>query len=224
MQKKPDYIIETPWDAKVFGIDTYEIRSLSQETLEEAIKLRGHFTVKVDPRSSKKILSDYGFYYCDTLVEPYCNGAGFVYSEHKTASVSRSVDIDELLTISEGAFYGRFHRDFNVDRRLADLRYDMWLREHYDKGDVFGLIFDNKLAGFFAFSGNRITLHALSEKYRGKGLAKYLWSAACKELFGMGHRELVSSISTFNTPAVNLYSSLGFKFRSPVDVYHRLVT
>ena len=224
MKKNLEHIVKTPWDSKVFGIDTYEIRTLSKEAMEQAIKLRGHFTVKVDPSSSKKLLHDYGFYYCDTLIEPYCTPDRFTPFKHKKASVSRSAAIDDLIAISHGAFYGRFHRDFNIDKKLADLRYDAWLKELYNRGGVFGLIFDNELAGFLGFSENRICLHAMDKKYRNKKLAKYLWTLACRELFNGGHEEIKSSISTFNAAALNLYSSLGFRFRGPLDVYHRFVT
>jgi hypothetical protein len=32
-----------------------------------------------------------------------------------------------------------------------------------------------------------------------------------------------SSISFVNIAVINLYSSLGFRFRKPVDIYHRVV-
>jgi len=185
--------------------------------------MRGHFTIKVDPSSSKGILHEYGFYYCDTLIKPFCDEKQFIFFENKKAALAVDVAIDELVTVSHGAFNGRFHRDFNIRKELADLRYDNWLRELYDKKGVFGLMYDNELAGFFAFSGERICLHALGKQYRGKGLAKYLWSVACRELFNRGHGELISSVSSFNAPALNLYASLGFKFREPLDVYHRFV-
>jgi ribosomal protein S18 acetylase RimI-like enzyme len=78
------------------------------------------------------------------------------------------------------------------------------------------------VAGFFAFSRNKILLHALSESFRGKGLAKYFWSAACEKLFSQGFSELISSISASNLAVLNLYASLGFRFRKPLDVYHWL--
>lgn len=191
--------------------------------MKKALKLKGHFTVRVDPLSSKKFLHEYGFYYCDTLIEPYCRQSDFKYCKHDDVKLSRSANIEDLVAISHGAFYGRFHRDFNIDKRLADLRYDTWLRQLYDAGNVFSIMFDNVVAAFFGYSANKIVLHAMAKKYRGKGLAKYLWSAACKELFAMGHGEIASSISISNIPAVNLYRSLGFKFRNPLDVYHRFI-
>jgi len=222
MKKNPKHIIETPWDSKVFGINTFEIKTPSKEAMEEAAKLRGHFTIKIDPHFSKKFLRDYGFYYCDTLIEPYCTSETFVYSEHKKASISRDISIDALVNISHGAFCGRFHRDFNIDKKLADLRYDTWLKELYNAGGVYGLLFSDKLIGFFSFSENKIHLGALDKKYCGKGLAKCTWGLACKELF-KGHKKITSSVSAYNVSIINLFISLGFRFRNPIDVYHKLV-
>jgi len=220
--KASEPIIETPWDSRAFGIKTYEITSLSESVLKEIQCLQGHFTVRVDPLSSKRILHDYGFYYCDTLIEPYCTPEKFIAFNDPASYVSRSVVLDDLLAVSHGAFiHGRFHRDFNINRDLADLRYDLWLKDLYNSGDVLGLMYQDEIAGFFGLAANKIVLHAVGGKYRGKGLAKYLWSAACGEMFHSGYGEIRSSVSASNVVVLNVYSSLGFRFRNSLDVYHR---
>jgi ribosomal protein S18 acetylase RimI-like enzyme len=215
--------MRTPWDSRALGMDTYEILALSKDALEEMASLTGHFTLRVDPQFPRKIIYSESFYYCDTLVEPYCESSHFIHFKNEKASLSGNIPLENLLAISHGAFYGRFHRDFNIPKRLADLRYDMWLQDLYSKGSIFGLMFENDLAGFLGFSGNKMCLHAVHKKYRGHGLAKYLWGAACTELYKRGQKELISSISVSNLPALNLYSSLGFRFRKSLDVYHKLI-
>lgn len=219
--KVDDYIDLIPWDKKVFGIDTYEIRHISEQILDQIKKIHGHFSVKVSPLFPKKILHDYGFYYCDSLIEPYCIRKWFIFHEHKKISISKNVTIESLTDFSRYRFtYDRFHRDFNLEKALADLRYENWLRELYKSGKCFGLLYNGEVAGFFAFDSNKIVLHALEEQYKGQGMAKYFWSVACRELFISGNSELTSSISSTNLPVLNLYISLGFKFRNPCDVYH----
>jgi len=220
------FLVKTPWDARAFNIDTFEILDSSEEALSSVVNagIPGHYTLRVDPLSSKKILHRYGFYYCDTLVEPYCRIEDFVDSKHEGICLSTSLSIGELISISQDAFlYGRFHRDFNIDNSLANLRYDLWLRDLHREQNVFGLMYYRQLVGFFGFSTNKIVLHALDKGYKGKGLAKYFWSAACRELFSSGYSELASSISSANIPALNLYASLGFKFRNPKDIYHLII-
>jgi L-amino acid N-acyltransferase YncA len=217
-----EYLIETPWDAKVFGFPTFEVRNFSEEALDGIKDMKGHFTLKVDPLSPKKILHDHGFYYCDTLIEPNCTPDRLIPFEDEAVEICRSADIQYLIDLFHGAFvHGRFHRDFNIPRERADLRYDNWLKDLHGSGNVLGLMYRSELAGFFGLAGNRVVLHAVSEKYRRRGVAKYLWSAACREMFTQGHNEIVSSISVSNMPALNLYASLGFRFRNPCDVYHR---
>ena len=221
--KTTEQIKETPWDAKVFGMKTYEITSLSEDVIEEIQKLQGHFTVRVDPLSSKKILHDNGFYYCDTLIEPFCTPDRFVAHDDPSVSVSRTVAEKDLMEIAHGVFvHGRFHRDFQMRRELADLRYDVWLKQLHASGNVMGLMYERELAGFFGLDESKIVLHAVGDKYRGKGLTKYLWSAGCKDLFQSGHEEISSSISAANAAILNVYASLGFRFKNPLDIYHRL--
>ncbi len=225
------YIIPTPWDTQTFGIQTFEITvpptdDFFNQVLNKVISSHesGHYTVKIDSVRSKKILHQYGFYYCDTLLEPYCQ-LGQLKTHHKKGiSLSQSVSLTALTKICHGAFiYGRFHRDFNLDPDKSDIRYDLWLKQLYEAGSVFGLMYDDELAGFWGFSHYKIVLHALDEKYRRKGMAKYFWSLACQELFEQGYSEITSSISAANVAVLNLYVSLGFKFRNSLDVYHLLL-
>jgi GNAT superfamily N-acetyltransferase len=214
-------IVRTPWDAELFGFDTYELTRLSEDLLDQTVALPGHFTIKVDPLASKKLLHEYGFYYCDTLIEPYCRLEWFIYSSHDKIGLAQRVSLEELAPIVPGAFRnGRFHRDFYIEQRLADARYAKWLQALHDAGNCLGLMYENRTAGFFCFDRQRIVLHALDERYRGRGLSRYFWSAACRELFNREHAELVSSISASNMAALNLYGSLGFRFRNARDVYH----
>jgi ribosomal protein S18 acetylase RimI-like enzyme len=223
-------VITTPWDSRVFGINTFEIVYTSdislKETLEKIFQENrlGHYTVKINPLNNKKILHEFGFYYCDTLIEPYCSSENLVTYQKPGINISDLVDIEQLSNGVYGTFsHGRFHRDFKLKKHLADMRYDSWLRELHQSKNVFGLMIFDQVAGFWGYSDNKILLHALNEEYRGKGLAKYFWSLACQKLFEKGYSELTSSISASNIAVLNLYSSLGFKFRNPLDIYHLLL-
>ena len=232
LMKISNFIKKTPWDSKVFGINTFEIvyNSEEKEILNQVLKKIvsenqvGHYTIKVNPLFCKNILHEYGFYYCDTLIEPYCNSENLMIFNKEGISLLSSVPLEELVKISNSAFaYGRFHRDFKINKNQADSRYNSWLKELYQEKKVWGIMYYEELAGFWGFSKNKIVLHALSNQYRGRGMAKYFWSKACQQLFSRGYSELTSSISAANLAVLNLYSSLGFKFRNSVDVYHLLI-
>ena len=89
---------------------------------------------------------------------------------------------------------------------------------------MLGLLFKGEVAGFIGHIDGSLVLHAMGEAHRGRGLAKYFWSAVCRHLFEQGQTELRSSISFVNIAVINLYSALGFRFRKPVDIYHRVVS
>lgn len=213
----------TPWDTLAFGMPSWDLQAYSEEALQLATQTPGHHTLKLDPLADKALLHKYAFYYCDTLIEPHCQRARLRHLSHPDATVSKVVDAEQALAICHGAFeHGRFHRDFNLPRAAADLRYDNWLKQLLAAGQVYGLYWQGELAGFIAYSGNNLLLHAVDKAYRGKGLAKFWWSAVCSELLAAGYDEVQSSISASNLAVFNLYASLGFSFKHPQDIYHRL--
>ena len=222
---KPLTLIKpTPWDTAAFGLPTWELPEYSEASLLKAVHTPGHHTIKVDPLEDKRLLHEYGFYYCDTLIEPHCNATRLRTAQHPDATVSKAIDAGQALAIGHGAFeHGRFHRDFNLTKSAADLRYENWLKQLLEAQQVYGLYWLDTLAGFICYSGNNLVLHAVAEKYRGKGLSKYWWSEVCGNLFSNGHNEVKSSISTANLAVVNLYASLGFFFSNPQNIYHRLL-
>lgn len=217
-------IKDTPWDYKVFGFYTAEILEYSRRTLDEAIQRPGHYTLKLNPLADKTLALQYGFYFCDTLLEPVCKKEDLVLSTHPEIHITDDVPLSELLKICDGAFHnGRFHRDPYIDKKLADKRYLQWLEDLAGRGKIYSLMFNDQVAGFTATKNNQLQLHAIANEYRGQGLAKYWWSAVTNRLFEKGHETVSSSISSSHLPVLNLYAGLGFKFTNSVDIYHLLV-
>ncbi|NBR28774.1 MAG: GNAT family N-acetyltransferase [Betaproteobacteria bacterium] len=213
-----------PWDSAAFGIDCYELIDPDAALVARAISRPGHYTAKVDPLADKRFLHDAGFYYCDTLIEPWCTADKLAHFDDAAVTFSDRVPLDPLAAICRSAFlHGRFHRDFNIERGRADRRYENWLGQLYGEGRVLGLLYNGDVAGFIAHMNGSLVLHAMGEAHRGRGLAKFFWSAVCRHLFAQGQREIRSSISFVNIAVINLYSALGFRFRKPVDIYHRVV-
>ena len=215
----------TPWDSAAFGLPTFELTDYSAAALDAATRTPGHYTVKVDPLADKAALHAHGFYYCDTLLATAGSAARLpALVPPPGLRVSKTVDPEAVLAICHGAFsHGRFHRDFLLAKERADLRYDNWLRQLLDAGNVYGLFRDDELGGFIGVNGASLVLHAVAPSMRGQGLAKYWWHGVIGELFTAGHPTVTSSISASNVAVVNLYASLGFSFLDPQDIYHRIV-
>lgn len=214
----------TPWDTVALGIPTWEVLEYSANALQQTAQISGHHTLKVDPLADKRLLHERGFYYCDTLIEPHGNATRLRVVQHPDATVSKEIDPAQVFAICHSAFiHGRFHRDFNLSKTAADLRYDNWLQQLLEAQNVYGLYWQGTLAGFIGYSGNNLVLHAVAERYRGKGLSKYWWSFVSHAILASGHEEVKSSISVSNIAVLNLYASLGFVFNNPKDIYQRLV-
>lgn len=220
----PQGLSPTPWDQRIFGLYTWELVNTDENTLSSIGAHPGHYTAKVDPLDDKSLLHRHDFYYCDTLLEPYAGFKQFVNYPDSRVSVNWHPEREAVLGIASGAFrHGRFHRDFNLDSSLADRRYEQWVAELLDEGNCCAILFEGVTAAFIGCRGSKLVLHAVATDFQGRGLAKYLWSSVISELFAAGHTEVCSSVSASNLAVVNLYASLGFRFRNPVDIYHRLV-
>ena len=216
-------IIETPWDKKVFGINTFEVLDYSEDTLSKTTGA-GLYTLKLDPLANKSLAQQFGVYYCDTLIIPECKPEQLQVFQDESLTIDLETDVKDILSICDGAFsYGRFHRDFNLSKKSADARYNQWLLDIHSKGSIFSLRYKSNLSGFIAVYQNELQLHAINEAYRGKGYAKFWWSQVCQYLYTQGKQTIKSSVSASNLAVVNLYSSLGFRFVSALDVFHKKV-
>lgn len=219
----PEYFKASPWDESVFNMPCYEIIDPNAQALHATSTHRGHYTVKVDPLADKALLHQFKFYYTDTLIEPYCKQAHFIIHPHPDVSITKDCSLSELLSMCDNSFlHGRFHRDFNLPKTQADQRYKQWLGQLHAKQHVFALYYTGLLAGFIACDHGNLLLHVIDRRFRGRGLAKYMWSAVIEELFKQGEQEIRSSISAANLAVLNLYASLGFRFDRAQDIYHKL--
>lgn len=215
-------LVPTPWNTKAFGIPTYEIQSLSEEILKNTIQKPGHYSIHISPQTSKKLLHQFGFYYVDTLIEPFCRQRDFIPYEHPQVTLSSEIKIEDFRSICHGAFKGRFHRDFNIDSKLADSRYNVWLEQFFQERRILGIYFENDPAAFMGYQDDKIQLYASNKQYRSRGFGKFLLGAACQWLLNKKYTEISSSTSISNIPSMNVYIALGFRFRNPSDIYHRL--
>jgi len=218
------YFSPSPWDETIFDMPCYEITECNEQAFIQSDLHAGHYSIKVDPLRDKSMLHNHGFYYTDTLIEPHCTMDRFISHPHAQISIDHNIDLMHLLPMCDNSFlHGRFHRDFNLNKHLADQRYKQWLSQLHAKGDVFALRYNQHLAGFVACTNGRFLLHVIDVHFRGQGLAKYMWSAVISQLFDQGEHEIRSSVSATNLAVVNLYISLGFRFDQAQDIYHKFI-
>lgn len=218
-----EYLEPTPWDKRTFNIDTYELTSSSEDALKATDEIEGHFTLKVDPLENPKNMLEHGFYYMDSLIEPVCRKQDFKPVERDKLELSQEYNKKEILQIAKATFiHGRFHRDFNVPNSLADTRYMRWVDDLMEEQNLFSLLYDGELAGFYGFKDDKVLLLGMKQEFQGQGLAKPFTSLGCERQFSNGYSTLYTSISAANLASLNLFISLGFKLKKTVDVYHKL--
>lgn len=212
-------LIPAPWDTRAFNIDCYEVLGL--DDLEELKKTIGLFTLRLNPLISAAQIQEFGFRYVDTLLVPVCDQKAFVAYPSSEVSIAKNVSFTEVSAIASNAFiYGCYHRDGSIPLELAEKRYKNWLSDLYSAGKVIGVEYQGRLAAFIGIEGSKLVLHAVHSELRGRGLAKFLWTPVCEELFSKGFSEIESSISAANLAIVNLYARLGFTMKSAQDIYH----
>src|SRR5699024_1314230 len=142
------YVTETPYNKRNFHIDTFEVNSTSEVALKETDCYAGHYTLKVSPGENPKPLLQHGFYYMDTLLRPVCEKGDLVHVTHEDTVISTDYDPKDILRIAETVFkQGRFHRDFNIPSRMADVRYRNWVGDLIEKELLFALYFNGEVAG-----------------------------------------------------------------------------
>lgn len=214
---------ETPWNTRAIGMPTFEITEVGEKALGRIVpRLEpGHYTVRVDPQSSKRALHELGFYYCDTALTYFCRPDMLMDFSRADVTLVRTAPREELIAIADASFaHGHFHRDFNVDGARADERFNRWVEDIHGSGDYYALMHEGAVAGFFAYSGDAIILQVNAERVRGKGLAKAFWTLCCRARFAEGHDLLTSAFSACNVPITNLHIAMGFRLRETEDIYH----
>jgi GNAT superfamily N-acetyltransferase len=215
-------IIEATWDSKVFAFECFELRGWKGESLEVAHLKAGHYTLKCAPLESKQELISAGFYYADTLIRPEAPRDQLKLFQKEGLEVVLSALSPEIEVLGRNSFeHGRFHKDPHMKPQAADQRYLNWMRDLAAASKLYLVSYSGKLAAFVCAEGGHLVLHAVAQEFRGKGLAKYLWSAVLRELYKNKEIEVFSSsVSASNLAALNLYASLGFSFKGAQEVWH----
>ncbi|GIO24706.1 GNAT family N-acetyltransferase [Oceanobacillus sp. J11TS1] len=219
-----EYLEPTPWDNRNFPLATFQLTEYSEAALQATEETEGHFTIKVDPLADKALLHKYGFYYTDTLLEPYCYRNTFLAERAGEVSFYEDYNADEVLAIAEEAFQGgRYHRDFQVPNEMADLRYRNWVKDLIEQNLILAYKQADRVAGFFAYQEENVLLLAMHKDIRGKGFAAPFAAACVKEQFERTNKEqLITSISPSNPASLNVFIGLGFRLRAGKDVYHKV--
>ncbi len=133
-----------------------------------------------------------------------------------------------LADIAGSAFAtDRFSMDPRLPRAAAGIRYRRWVEStpNHPVQRMLSIMIEGAVAGFFITeTGPDASIHwhltALAPELHGRGWGKRTWLSVLAQHQEEGLRSVRTTISLRNTPVVNLYARLGFRFSPPSMTLH----
>lgn len=246
LELDPDHSLswrETPWDARVFLMPTWEIQTFEARTQAGGEELLRQFETQArethvglvftrllaDKALHKRLLGDAGFQHVETSLSV----------SHKQiqrtdwAKLSRPLPGLEPATdqdwpglqrlLSESFDHGRFHEDPWLTPGLAQQRYVRWLDDLRTK-EISVWRHHNQVQGVHiqAVTGSSAELILTGVARPVSMLAMPLWVTALTRLKERGIVDCHTLVSAANTGVINLYARLGFHFDNTLFGYHKL--
>jgi len=237
---------ETPWDKRVFGVETIEIMKADFQNEEEAVKLlsqleggieeEGLIYFRNDSRDLilKKIMIANNYYVPESSLRlnhrkiQRCD-FGSIYSDN-LCLIDKANDghVNELKDIAKTAFsFSRFHEDPFLDIKKSIKRYEFWIDDLIRQGKRILLYVKNDEVISFMFyeyiNDERINL-ILGGSKNGYGVLMPLFiSSVLTCLKGSGVKAVDVTISASNIAIFNMYVSLGFQVIESMFDYHKII-
>ena len=225
--------------------DPYEetLKNALKKKIEEHGRIFVQARVGKDNSRAIPLLERSNFYFVETILVPYttlktnsvlnrfiANKSEFLPAQYNCNDLavvpvnkednSLCLRIKEIAT--ESFSDDRFHIDPQCSEETANARFSFWVDDLFaDKQVIFHTInYLGKAQGFIARKSDNLILTCFSKEFIGKGLAKFFWLRVLEDMLNEGFSQTHTLISTNNTPALNLYTRLGFKFKNPAVPLH----
>ena len=172
------------------------------------------------------------FRFIEMVLHPKIEGLAqlIIPDEGLTVSGVDKDDLPAVRKVAETCFvYERFHLDPRVDRHIGNMRYGQWVTNtlEHPRQRLLKISDNDLLIGFFiveSIGEGDVYWHltAISPQYQGKGYGRRTWLTMLRYHQQDGKNAIITTISARNTPILNLYSSLSFRFMPPQMTFHWL--
>jgi RimJ/RimL family protein N-acetyltransferase len=235
-----------PWDSDIFGfpvaqyrigsdrIEEYRTDALNESLLSWLHRNDVALCSCAVPASNafwRTYLPRLGFEWVDLVLRVTLNGLNKASLRPARFTLRKAVpgDAVAIAAIAGQAFvHGRYHADPRFPNDLANQRYSQWATNALARSNSGEYLYvmgePGKVQGFYHFtvdeSVSDLRLAALAPELQGTMLGFDLYLAVLHTLKELGVRRVVSTISGTNTPVMNVYSMLGFRFSDPEVIYH----
>lgn len=238
---------DVPWDAAAFGFPVHELfvevsypgLSGDLESLSAHLSpARGVASLAFTKVPSTDIellaaLGRSGFYPVETQIEAHASLADFTWERRFDGLRMRPAtpaDAPVLLELARTAFrLDRYHLDPNIPDEKAGVRFEKWLDQGIEGGDLVLAFEDRSSSRTIGFCLLReggdglldFVLGAVDTKLQGTGLGLLMYGECLLACRDRGYRNIVTRISVHNADVLNLFAELGFHFRRPRLTLHR---
>ena len=233
-----------------FALGEHFLENYDEGVLRDSLqkKIQEHGRIFVQARLGKylpvaPIIERNGFYFVESTLVPYTplrknpklaefvrDRRSFVPSRYDTADLVFSLmdkgsqdDRRKIREIAAESFSDdRFHIDGSCSKEVADRRFVFWVDDLLDDDSVIFNILECRrdTAGFMARRGDNLILAGFARQFVNSGLGEYLWFAVLHDMQEEGIVQVRTLISCNNTPVLNLYVRMGFKFKDPAATFH----
>lgn len=236
-----------PWDTVVFRFPVACIQSITIKCTTSAQQEWPQFQDWLDAHGVKLLsarlphdqlvesmfLEKQGFRFIEMVLHPKMTSLQSTQlATHASTQVSRvtAEELPSIAQMAEHAFgYERYHVDPRLPHDLADLRYGNWVRNslQHTKQTLLKIEHHGVTAGFFIVeditSQNAYWhLTAMNPSHKERGWATAVWTAMLAYHQTAGIEQVHTTISARNTPVLNLYSKLKFRFNPAEMTFHWL--
>lgn len=235
----------TPWDRKIFGLDTYEIilpvfdKSNAEDAQAELNQLTKvnhpaifYSRINANLSINKLVLFNAGFINCETQLHITKNIKNFeapteLGTRRLQIILASERDYKDVVEQSVEVFkFSRFHEDPYIDTNLANLRMKNWA-EDMKKNNTPLIVSRNRLNElesfiFYKKVDSKSVELILGGSMPGKGMLTPLFWVSFLEYFkGMGIERVETKISASNIVIFNIYLFFNFQIKSVFFDFHK---
>lgn len=232
-----------PWDTEIFGFPVAQIERIEVLGDTAAVDFgqfedwRSRTGIRLvscrlshDQLGASMFLEDRGFRFVEMVYSPRLDSleALLPASDAPSISTASPEDIPIIEEIAGHAFLtGRFLLDRRLDPELSAKRYRVWVRNSFanPRHTVLKATIGTSIVGFFIVEERTDGcaywhLTAIAPDWQGRGVGRALWTAMAVRHREAGCRRVETTISAHNTPVINLYARLGFRFQPADMTFH----
>jgi GNAT superfamily N-acetyltransferase len=221
---------------------------LISELLKKAKETRfNHLSLKIDNKLVDEIdrAERAGFLYMASLISYCLNLKDFKSSlslDKIDIKPARKTDHKAIKKIAHDSFSNindwldRFHADINLPKKLSDHLYVQWINNCLKGAEadmVLASFIKNKPVGFISAKTDKaikkhlglkvatIPLNAVSKKYRGRGIYKYLVNSLLIDLKNKGYDAAIITTQLSTRAVAKTWLSMGASIFSSRMVFHK---